>query len=90
MSDIHIKAEDGELIPAHKIVLSARCAPLHAMLSSGMAETERDEIMLHYPASVVKALLKYLYTGSLKCESSEEDGFGSYCDDSFGVYVHIL
>ena len=71
MSDIHIRSMDGERIPAHRIVLSARCAPLQAMLSSGMAESDRGEVMLHYPTPVVKALLEYLYTGSLTCDADE-------------------
>jgi len=53
-------ADDGTAISAHRIVLAARCEPLHAMLSSGMKEDGAPAVQLHFSVPVIRALLQFL------------------------------
>ena len=56
-------------IPCHKVVLSAACPYFHAMLRSGLEETRKQEVDLHYlDEVVVKQLIEYFYIGSIKLE----------------------
>lgn len=52
-------------IPAHKMILSARCSYFQSMLFAGFSESKKAEIPLNVPLDAFKAILKYIYTGCL-------------------------
>lgn len=52
---------DGATVPAHRIVLAARCEPLHAMLAGGMREDGAATVQLSLSEPVIRALLQFLY-----------------------------
>ena len=61
------------------------------MLCNGMAESDRNEVMLHYQAPVIKALLAYLYTGSLACEDEDHSDVDGVCFMQFhAIFCDLL
>ena len=64
--DVHVRASDGYLLPAHKAMLTTRSPIFQAALNSGMLEDKENVIhMPMYCGAVVQALLCFLYTGRI-------------------------
>ena len=57
---------EGEELPAHRIVLTARSPVFHALLNSGMREGAEGVVKLEdVRAPVFRALLQFVYTDAL-------------------------
>jgi len=57
---------EGEELPAHRIVLTARSPVFHALLNSGMREGAEGVVKLEdVRAPVFRALLHFVYTDAL-------------------------
>lgn len=57
---------EGEELPAHRIVLTARSPVFHALLKSGMREGAEGVVKLEdVRAPVFRALLHFVYTDAL-------------------------
>lgn len=56
-------------IPVHKTILIARWPHFHTMLSSGMNESIENKLFLPEPYIRIKALIYYLYLGSIEFDS---------------------
>ncbi|SPP76749.1 blast:BTB/POZ domain-containing protein 9 [Drosophila guanche] len=63
-SDVVFLVEDQRL-PAHRVVLAARCEYFRAMLFGDMAESKKHEIQLEVPLEAFKSILEYLYLDKL-------------------------
>eukprot|EP00976_Prorocentrum_cordatum_P105932 1194356-Prorocentrum_minimum.AAC.3 len=64
---------EQQRVPAHRYILSARCAYFRTMLSDGFRESDSPEIPIHgTTCAAFQALLKYLYTDSTEVEVEEE------------------
>lgn len=63
-SDVVFLVEDQRL-PAHRLVLAARCEYFRAMLYGDMAESKKHEIQLEVPLEAFKSILEYLYSDKL-------------------------
>lgn len=58
--------EGNKKIHAHKNILAARCAPMQALLRSGMREAHSGVVVIDsVEHATFYALLEYLYTGTL-------------------------
>eukprot|EP01114_Cavostelium_apophysatum_P011038 TRINITY_DN25209_c0_g1_i1.p1 TRINITY_DN25209_c0_g1~~TRINITY_DN25209_c0_g1_i1.p1 ORF type:complete len:225 (+),score=18.78 TRINITY_DN25209_c0_g1_i1:45-677(+) len=61
-SDVSFLA-GGQSFPAHRVILSARCAKFRAMLESGMKESTQSEIKVDVKsAELFEYLLEFIYT----------------------------
>ena len=67
------KEGDGVEIRAHRNILSARCAPLAAMLRSGMRESNCGVVTIGDGTShrTFYAMVEYLYTGTMQVASQD-------------------
>ncbi|CAD6247072.1 unnamed protein product [Miscanthus lutarioriparius] len=66
---------DGELIPAHKIVLAMRSRVFKAQLYGEMKESGEQPIEISaMTADTFRALLRYIYTDSSPASSSNQQG----------------
>ncbi|CAG8452021.1 2715_t:CDS:1 [Acaulospora colombiana] len=64
-SDLEIVCEDGVLY-GHRVILAARSDVLDPLLSNGMEESFKNQIKFpEIKESVMKIILRYLYTGSV-------------------------
>ncbi|BFF97286.1 BTB/POZ domain-containing protein 9-like [Drosophila madeirensis] len=63
-SDVVFLVEDQRL-PAHRVVLAARCEYFRALLFGDMAESKKHEIQLEVPLEAFKSILEYLYMDKL-------------------------
>lgn len=62
LSDVVLEVE-GLRIPAHRVVLAARCCYFETMFSSGMRESTQQTVAIEgVPADIFVALLDHLYT----------------------------
>jgi len=65
LSDIELRVE-GRSIPAHRVVLAARCDHFSRMLLSGMKEAQAGEVEITgIRHEVFMAMLEYLYTDQM-------------------------
>lgn len=71
-ADVSIITADGEIIPVHKMLLSARSEVFRAMLSSPMSESTTSKIKIDdVPPPVVLALVEYIYTDDFDLTESD-------------------
>ncbi|GAM19224.1 hypothetical protein SAMD00019534_023990, partial [Acytostelium subglobosum LB1] len=54
---------------AHKFILCARSPVIKRMLSSSMVEASSSVLRIRFPATAVRAMLKYLYSGLIELTS---------------------
>lgn len=72
-ADVTIITGDDR-IPAHKFMLCLRSEVFKAMLCMGMSETRSNEIVISdFDESIVRELLKYIYTDECSPKSLEEN-----------------
>mmetsp|Transcript_18515 Transcript_18515/g.30445 ORF Transcript_18515/g.30445 Transcript_18515/m.30445 type:complete len:349 (-) Transcript_18515:67-1113(-) len=64
-SDMSFITEDGQTIPAHKVIVLSRCSHLDRMFSSGMIESRKSQVRIEKSSKAVLVFLQYLYTNSL-------------------------
>ena len=64
-ADVQLVTPSGHALPAHRIVLAARCEPLHALFSSGMSETGQPRVRMGCEIEVLRPFLQWIYTGRL-------------------------
>ncbi len=69
-ADVRLKSRDGRAVPAHRVVLAARCPTLAAMLSSGLMESTQRTICLDVSGEVLAALTQHIYGTELHVPSS--------------------
>lgn len=63
--DVVLRSADGEDLPAHKVVLSARCPFFRAMFAHDVKEQHDGIVVLpEFRGAIVKALVDFLYLGS--------------------------
>lgn len=62
--DLTLVSQEGTHLQAHRIVLAGASEPLGAMLDSHFAEGQGGPVTLDWPASVLTALLEFLYCGT--------------------------
>jgi hypothetical protein len=61
-NDVEIEsASDGELIPAHKVVLATASSTLKKMLTSEMVEARTNKITIKASFNTTKAFVRYMY-----------------------------
>ncbi|XP_017150910.1 BTB/POZ domain-containing protein 9-like [Drosophila miranda] len=72
-SDVEFLVEDQRL-PAHRLVLATRSEYFRAMLYGGMCESKQREVQLEVPPEAFKAILRYLYSGTLNISTLGEEG----------------
>lgn len=66
-----LQTKSGEDIPTHRTVLSMHSDYFMAMFTSGLQEAQVSNPKINlteYPVDIVKAVLKFMYTGSLTGE----------------------
>jgi hypothetical protein len=71
-SDMKLVLDDGEAVPAHRVILMIKSRYFAAMLNSGMQESKAAEI--HVPdvqKSSLIAVLEYIYCGKTQSVSAE-------------------
>lgn len=74
-ADVTVVASDGTEFPVHKTILCARCPVFRQMFSVKMKESESHRIEIdEFSAEPVRALLKYLYSGTLALEQRDRTG----------------
>ncbi|KAL1403682.1 hypothetical protein pipiens_005596 [Culex pipiens pipiens] len=71
-SDVTFIVED-EKLPAHRVILAARSEYFRALLYGGLSESTQHEIHLKIPLKAFKALLKYIYSGSMSLSQMKEE-----------------
>lgn len=71
-SDVTFIVED-EKLPAHRVILAARSEYFRALLYGGLSESNQQEIHLKIPLKAFKALLKYIYSGSMSLAQMKEE-----------------
>ncbi|XP_021695141.1 BTB/POZ domain-containing protein 9 [Aedes aegypti] len=71
-SDVTFIVED-EKLPAHRVILAARSEYFRALLYGGLSESTQNEIHLKIPLKAFKALLKYIYSGSMSLAQMKEE-----------------
>uniref|UniRef100_A0A1Q3FF41 BTB/POZ domain-containing protein 9 n=1 Tax=Culex tarsalis TaxID=7177 RepID=A0A1Q3FF41_CULTA len=71
-SDVTFIVED-EKLPAHRVILAARSEYFRALLYGGLSESSQHEIRLKIPLKAFKALLKYIYSGSMSLAQMKEE-----------------
>ena len=65
-SDIQFVCSDGEILPAHKIILAAASPYFETAFDGPWAEnTPKGEWHTKHPSSLIKAVLTYIYTGDV-------------------------
>jgi len=65
-SDFRIICQ-GEVVPCHRVILSARSDIFGAMLEHNMKESETGEVVINdFDLTTVKALLMYMYSGEVE------------------------
>lgn len=64
LSDVTFTVERVKF-PAHRNILAARSPYFRALLCGGLSESTQNDIDLAVPLEAFKALLKYVYTGSM-------------------------
>lgn len=64
---------EGKKLPAHKVILASRSEYFRALLFGGMRESNQNEIDLDAPLEAFKALLKYIYTGTVTVYGMKQD-----------------
>lgn len=70
-ADVVLVCDDGEKIPAHRVILAARSPHFNAMFTSTMLESCSNEIHLtEVTGPVLRVFLKYLYTSMLNVDLS--------------------
>lgn len=74
LSDVRLVASCGRDVPAHKIVLAARCAPFRGMFTGHFAESRAPRVNLPFRFPVLRALLEFLYTGQIASADSDTPG----------------
>lgn len=69
-SDVNfIVGEQGRIIPAHRCILAARCAPFYSMFMGEMRESSDNEIVIpNIEPDVFQSIIEFLYTGTLELE----------------------
>lgn len=84
-ADVILKVQD-ERLPAHRLILNARSEYFKKMLSSGMKEKDAEEVEVgcDFGPSTMKELLRYIYTGSVKCPSGSDSVQLMACADCLG------
>jgi len=66
-ADVEFKLTDGTTVPAHKIILAARCDYFKTIFDSSFKESSQQMIkMLEIPQNTFAELLRYIYT-NLTC-----------------------
>jgi len=71
-ADITFGFDDGQKIPAHKVILSARAPYFESMFDSGMKEASSNEIRVQdVEPNVFKAVLQHLYSGAAPVNLAE-------------------
>lgn len=63
---------ENEKIPAHKAIITSRCEYFATMMSSGLKESNQNEIQLSVPLKAFKTILEYIYTGNFVTKTEEE------------------
>lgn len=85
-SDLILVSRDGEEVPCHGLILTARCPPFKAMLASGLKETEERRVEItDVGTEELKLLVKFLYTGDIT--EDVEDIAGTGTDVMKGVLI---
>ncbi|CUG93981.1 Hypothetical protein, putative [Bodo saltans] len=94
-SDVILRTEDSQLIPAHKAILCAVSMAFRGMFGNDQCiESKSSEVTVPYPATSFRVALRYMYTGVV--EFAEEPlqilDIGSYyCLDALrDAAVHVL
>ena len=71
-ADITFLFEDGQIITAHKVILSARAPYFEKMFDSGMEEATSKEIRVRdVEHNVFRAVLQHLYSGAAPVNLAE-------------------
>ena len=65
---------ENQVLYAHKVILAARSEYFRALLYGGLVESTQSEIKLTTtPVCAFKALLRYIYSGSLNLSQMKEE-----------------
>lgn len=85
-ADVILKVQDVQL-PAHRIVLAARCAYFRAMLYGGMQESTAKEVQINddFSPMVMRLLLGYIYTEQLDPVALDDAVPLMACADHYGM-----
>ncbi|XP_034667741.1 BTB/POZ domain-containing protein 9-like [Drosophila subobscura] len=88
-SDVSFLVED-ELLPAHRLILAARCEHFRKMFDGGMAESQKRQIRLNVPLKAFKVILGYFYSGKLTVDTLDEDAIFEVLGLSISFGLHEL